>query len=119
LLSKALLGRNVIGTVSASGFAFFCLVRFGAGSSSAGGLTTGAADISTGAGTDPVPAGCLAAAAIRAANSLESRFFFIWGLHCDCAMLWNHNTAITRHCNSALLRMHGITPFCRRDVAIV
>jgi hypothetical protein len=26
-----------------------------------------------------VPAGCLAAAAIRAANSLESRFFFIRG----------------------------------------
>jgi hypothetical protein len=119
LLSKALLGRNVIGTVSTSGFVFFCLVRHGDGGSSIVVLTAGAEDTSTGAGTDPAPAGCLAAAEIRAANSLESRFFFIWGLHCDCAMVWNHNTAIARHCNSAPLRMYSITPFCRRGVAIV
>ena len=78
LLSKALLGRSVIGTVSVSGFAFFCFVRIGAASSLTGGLAAGAADTNTAAGTAPVPAGCLAAAAIRAAKSLESRFFFIW-----------------------------------------
>jgi hypothetical protein len=33
-------------------------------------------------------------------------------------MVWNHNTAVARHCNSAPLRMYGIMPFCCRSVAI-
>ena len=77
LLKRALLGRSVMGTVSGSfGFVFLGFERSGA-DAVAGILAFGAGEINTGAGTDPVPAGWLAAAAIRAANSLESRFFFI------------------------------------------
>ena len=81
LLNRALLGRRVIGTVSSSGLAFLGFERAGAPT---GTLASGVDDTNTGAGTvaagaDLVPAGCLAAAAIRAANSLESRFFFIRG----------------------------------------
>jgi hypothetical protein len=44
------------------------------------GADTGAtAGASTGAGAELLPAGWLAAAATRAAKSLESRFFFIRG----------------------------------------
>ena len=79
LLKSALLGRRVIGTVSCSGLAFLGFERAGAAT---GTLASGVDDTNTGAGTaaagaDLVPAGWLAAAAIRAANSLESRFFFI------------------------------------------
>jgi len=77
LFKRALVGRSVMGTVSGSlGFA---LVGFGrAGSDSASGsLVAGAGDTNIGAGAELVPAGCLAAAAIRAAKSLESRFFFM------------------------------------------
>jgi hypothetical protein len=69
---------------------FFALERAGAGAA-AGVLATGAGDTNTGAGTEPVPAGWLAAAEIRAANSLESRFFFISRAY------------------SAIARWHGIT----------
>jgi hypothetical protein len=78
LLRRALLGRSVMGTVSGSfGLVFFGFERSGAGAVT-GVLIVAAGDTNTGAGTEPVPAGWLAAAAIRAANSLESRFFFIW-----------------------------------------
>ena len=76
-------------------------------------------DTDTGEGAELVPAGCLAAAAIRAANSLESRFFFMYGLGSDWAMMREHNTAITQHCNAMQLRMHSIVAFCRHGVAIV
>ncbi len=77
LFKRVLLGRSVIGTVSGS----FGLVFFGwgdAGADSAtGSLVAGFGDTNAGAGTEVVPAGCLAAAAIRAAKLLESGFFFM------------------------------------------
>jgi hypothetical protein len=77
LFKRALVGRSVMGTVSGSlGFAFFGFGRAGT-NSAAGSLVAGAGDTNTGAGAELVPAGCLAAAAIRAAKSLESRFFFM------------------------------------------
>ena len=83
LLSSALLGRRVMGTVSGSaGLVFFAFDGVGAGAA-AGALAAGVeatstgAGASTGLGAEPLPAGWLAAAAIRAAKSLESRFFFM------------------------------------------
>src|ERR1700733_5964804 len=77
LFKRALLGRSVMGTVSGSlGVVFFALVRLGVDSATDP-LAAGVEDTNTGAGAELVPAGCLAAAAIRAANSLESRFFFM------------------------------------------
>jgi hypothetical protein len=85
LLKSALLGRSVMGTVSGSGaLAFFGFGRAGAGATG-GALARGVGDTNTGAaaaagaGAEPLPAGWLAAAAMRAAKSLESRFFFIQG----------------------------------------
>jgi hypothetical protein len=91
LLKSALLGRSVMGTVSGSGtFAFFGFRRGGAGAAAGaadGVFVAEVEDTNTGAGaaaggglgTEPLPAGWLAAAAMRAAKSLESRFFFITG----------------------------------------
>jgi hypothetical protein len=77
LFKRVLLGRSVMGTVSGSlGLIFFALERVGVDSVTAP-LAAGVKDTNTGAGAELVPAGCLAAAAIRAANSLESRFFFM------------------------------------------
>jgi len=78
LFRRALVGRSVIGTVSGSWrLAFFGFdgAASGAGTGCAG---AGCVEINVGAGKEPRPAGWLAAAAIRAAKSLESRFFFIW-----------------------------------------
>ncbi len=91
LLNRVLLGRRVMGTVSGSpGLVFLALDRAGAGAeagSATDALMAGVEDTNTGAGTgtgaaagavaELLPAGLLAAAAMRAANSLESRFFFI------------------------------------------
>lgn len=83
LFNRALLGRRVMGTVSGSaGLAFFAFERAGA---AVGALVAGVEDTKTGgeigaaagAGAEGLPAGWLAAAASRAANSLELRFFFI------------------------------------------
>jgi hypothetical protein len=77
LFKRALLGRSVMGTVSGSlGLVFFGLEREGV-DSVADSLVVGAGDTNTGAGAALAPAGLLAAAAIRAAKSLESRFFFM------------------------------------------
>lgn len=71
------MGRSVMGTVSGSlRFTFFGFDG-GASGAGAGCMAAGCAEINVGAGKEPRPAGWLAAAAIRAANSLESRFFFI------------------------------------------
>src|ERR1700722_5894289 len=82
LLNSALLGRSVMGTVSGSlALAFFGFGRARVGS--AGALAAGDEATNTGAsagfcaGAELLPPGWLAAAAIRAANSLESRFFFM------------------------------------------
>ena len=73
-----------MGTVSGSlAFAFFGFGRADVGS--ADDLVAGVEATNTGAGADAgfcagaelLPAGWLAAAAIRAARSLESRFFFM------------------------------------------
>jgi hypothetical protein len=71
LFKRALVGRSVIGTVSGSlRLAFF---GFDGAASGAGTDCTGAGcvEINVGAGKEPRPAGWLAAAAIRAAKSLE------------------------------------------------
>lgn len=81
LPSSTLLGRRVIGTVSGSlGLVFCALERVGV-DEAAGILAVGVEATKTGAsaGVEFAPAGWLAAAAMRAANSLESRFFFIRG----------------------------------------
>jgi hypothetical protein len=89
-----------MGTVSGSlGFVFFGFERSGADAVT-GVLALGAGETNTGAGTEPVPAGWLAAAAIRAANSLESRFFFMQEPCGDGAIVRHHNTAIAQHCNT-------------------
>jgi hypothetical protein len=89
LLSSALLGRRVIGTVSGSlGLDFLAFERVGGAMAvAAGALTAGVEATSTGADMGAtvgagataglLPAGWLAAAESRAAKSLESRFFFI------------------------------------------
>jgi hypothetical protein len=89
LVNSALLGRSVMGTVSGSlALAFFGFARAGSGAAAggAGGVfAAGVEDTNTGAGAaagaglgaEPLPAGWLAAAAMRAAKSLESRFFFM------------------------------------------
>ena len=67
-----------MGTVSGSlRLAFFGFDGAASGAG-LGCMAAGCGEIYVGAGKDPRPAGWLAAAAIRAANSLESRFFFIW-----------------------------------------
>jgi hypothetical protein len=69
-----------MGTVSGSlRLAFF---GFDGAASRAGAtfMAAGCDEINVGADEEPRPAGWLAAAAIRAANALESRFFFIWSL---------------------------------------
>ena len=77
LFNRVLLGRSVMGTVSGSlGLIFFALERVGVDSATDPSFA-GVEDTNTGAGAELIPAGCLAAAAIRAANSLESRFFFM------------------------------------------
>src|SRR5271168_2481789 len=80
LLKRALVGRSVMGTVSGS----LRLVFFGfdgaASVTGTGVATAGCGETNVGAGKELRPAGWLAAAAIRAANSLESLFFFIWVL---------------------------------------
>jgi hypothetical protein len=76
LFKSALLGRRVMGTVSGSlGLVLFSLECVGADSGTD--CLSGVGDTNTGVGAELVPAGCLAAAAILAAKSLESRFFFI------------------------------------------
>src|SRR5580658_9903449 len=84
LLKSALLGRSVMGTVSGSlALTFFGFGRAGGGS--AGASAAGVEATNTGTSADAgfcavaelLPAGWLAAAAILAANSLESRFFFM------------------------------------------
>jgi hypothetical protein len=122
LLKSALLGRSVMGTVSSSGaLAFFGFARTGAGAAG-GALATGAGETKTGAGTaagagagaESLPAGWLAAAAMRAAKSLESRFFFMTEtLPDDGVMVRHHNTATAQHCNTAQSRACGIAAFCR------
>jgi hypothetical protein len=107
LLSSALLGRSVMGTVSDSaGLVFFALGRAGSDAAT-GAWAEGAKDINTGAGAaaraglgaERLPAGWLAAAAIRAANSLESRFFFMTKTF------------------AVMLRWHGITIPRLRNIA--
>lgn len=119
LFKRALLGRSVMGTVSGSlGLVFFDLERVGADSATDS-LAAGIEDTNTGTGVELVPAGCLAAAAIRAANSLESRFFFMYGLGSDCAMVRNHNTAITQHCKHHAFtnaRYYGVLPLWRCNI---
>jgi hypothetical protein len=90
LFRRALVGRSVMGTVSGSlGLVFFAFERGGADSVT-GSLAAGIEDTNTGAGAELAPAGWLAAAAIRAAKSLELRFFF---------MLWD----------PAIVRRYAIT----------
>jgi hypothetical protein len=119
LFKSALEGRSVMGTVSGSiRLAFFGCE--GAAASATDGLAGGCGETKVGAGKELLPAGWLAAAAIRAANSLESLFFFIleaYGL--DGAIARHHSTAIAQHCNTMQSRMRGITAFCRHTVAIV
>lgn len=89
LLRIALLGRRVMGTVSGSaGLLFLAFARAGPGATTgdaAGVVTAGVEHTNVGAGLGAdagaalLPAGWLAAAAIRAASSLESRFFFMTG----------------------------------------
>jgi fructose-1,6-bisphosphatase/sedoheptulose 1,7-bisphosphatase-like protein len=72
-----------MGTVSGSlGLVFLAFERVTTGAAT-GSLVAGVEDTNTGAsagaGAELLPAGWLAAAAIRAANSLESRFFFMLG----------------------------------------
>jgi len=119
LLKRALLGRSVIGTVSGSlGSVFFAFGRVGAAGITCD-LVGGAVDAKTGAGMEPVPAGWLAAAEMRAAKSLESRFFFIIRPMFGCAMVRRHDTVIAQHCNTTHSRMCGVTALCRRSVAIL
>jgi hypothetical protein len=68
-------GRRVMGTVSGS----MRLAFFGFDGET-GGVAAGSDETNVGGDRELRPAGWLAAAAIRAANSLESRFFFIGGL---------------------------------------
>ena len=93
LLSSALLGRSVMGTVSGSPVWSFWPSRalalaqqpaprlgaFAAGAedTSVGAGFAASTGARTGAGAELLPAGWLAAAAMRAASSLESRFFFM------------------------------------------
>jgi hypothetical protein len=110
LLKSALLGRRVIGTVSGSGFIFLDFDRSGAATCT---LVSGVEDTNTGAaaeGTDLAPTGWLAAAASRAAKSLDSLFFFIrapfvvagW---CGVTIARLHNVAtLSRHGCAALQR---------------
>ena len=124
LVKSALLGRSVMGTVSGSlALAFFGFGRAGAGAAACaadGVFAVGVEDTNTGAGAaagagaEPLPAGWLAAAAMRAAKSLESRFFFMSEtLPDDGVMLRRHNTVTAQHCNTAQLRVRGVIAFCR------
>src|ERR1700733_1037885 len=144
LFKRALLGRRVMGTVSGSlVLAFLAFERAGAGAATgalAGGVEdtkTGAdAGATTGSGAEVLPAGWLAAAAIRAANSLESRFFFMQGpvrqwcdgaasQYRDCATLQLHAVTSARHhsilpsqrCNSTTLQPCGGTVPWHRGVS--
>jgi hypothetical protein len=73
-------GRRVMGTVSGSLRLIFLGFDGAASDAGTGCTAAGCGETNVGAGKELRPAGWLAAAAIRAANSLESRFFFIWGL---------------------------------------
>jgi hypothetical protein len=81
LFRRALVGLSVMGTVSGSfglGLVFFGCESEGA-NSEAGSFDGGVDDTNTGAGAELAPAGWRAASAIRAAKSLELRFFFMRG----------------------------------------
>ena len=80
LLSKLLLGRRVIGTVSGGlGFVAFVFEGLADGGVSDAGLVITAGGAVMEGSVELAPAGLLAAAAIRAARSLASRLFFMWG----------------------------------------
>jgi hypothetical protein len=111
LLNSALLGRRVIGTVSGSlGLGFLAFERAGAAAAT-GSLAAGVEDANTGAdtgaGAELRPAGWLAAAEIRAAKSLESRFFF---------MLMTLGVMV-RLCGITIPRLHNIATPCSHECA--
>jgi hypothetical protein len=78
LFNQAFVGRRVIGTVSGClGLVVFGFERATGGTISFVAATTGAEGATTSVVKTLVPAGLLAAAAIRAANSLATRLFFM------------------------------------------
>jgi hypothetical protein len=104
LLNNALLGRRVIGTVSGSGLIFLDFDRSGAAGCT---LASGAEDTKTGAagaGTDFAPTGWLAAAASRAARSLDSLFFFIGRL-----------IKVARWCGVTIARLRNFATLSRHE----
>lgn len=135
LLRRVLLGRSVIGTVSGCLGVVFFGFEFADASAVTGVSIGSAGDTKNGAGTEPVPAGWLAAAAIRAARSLESRFFFISGRmlrlrdatasqYPECATLQYravmraryHSTLPSQRCKSTTLQSCGGTILPCRNV---
>jgi hypothetical protein len=119
LFKSALLGRSVMGTVSGSlGLGILAFGRAGAATGvAAGAFAAGAEDTkvgagfaagagaSTGAGAEFLPAGWLAAAAMRAARSLESRFFF----------MENPFWVMVRCCAITIPRRRNIATPCSRE----
>jgi len=103
LVNSALLGRRVMGTVSGSGLIFLAFDRAG---TAAGALASVAGDTNTGVagGTDFAPTGWLAAAASRAARSLESLLFFIRTLF-----------MVARWCGVTIARLHNIATPSRHE----
>jgi len=72
-----------MGTVSGSLRVAFFGFDGAASDTEIGDTAAGCGEINVGAGKELRPAGWLAAAAIRAAKSLESRFFFMWCLRIE------------------------------------
>jgi hypothetical protein len=102
-----------MGTESDSlGLAFLAFERLGVGATSgvaAGALASAVEDTNTGAligadaGAALLPAGWLAAAAMRAAKSLESRFFFIRG-----PLLWWRDGVASQYRDFTILQLHAV-----------